>query len=283
MQEISMLLAPISKGILLGLVYGIAAMGLTLIWGVMGIFNFSHGAIITLGMFSSSIVFFNLGINPLISLVLVAITGLLLGIAIYFIAVHKIIDRPHSSTLLTTLAVGMIITGIAITIFTPSSFKKNLDIGAQITPKTHLIAIMIALLIATAAYIFLYRSNLGRRIRAVTNDREAAELAGIPTAKLLALSFGIGSMLATISGALIATFLPFNSLSGTEYGLKGFVIIVLGGLGNPIGALLGGLALGIFENAFSTFLESSWIPVIEFGLLVGILLAQENGVLGAKE
>ncbi len=283
MQEISMLLAPISKGILLGLVYGIAAMGLTLIWGVMGVFNFSHGAIITLGMFSSSFVFFNLGINPLVSLVPVAIIGLLLGITIYFIAVHKIIDRPYSSTLLTTLSAGMIITGIAITIFTPSYFKKNLHIGTQITAKTHLIAIMIAFLVATAAYIFLYRSHLGKRIRAVTNDREAAELVGIPTAKLLALSFGIGSMLATISGALIASFLPFNSLSGTEFGLKGFIIIVLGGLGNPVGALLGGLTLGIFENVFSTFLESSWIPVIEFGLLVGILLLQGNGVLGAKE
>ncbi len=283
MQEISMLLAPISKGILLGLVYGIAAMGLTLIWGVMGVFNFSHGAIITLGMFSSSFVFFNLGINPLVSLVPVAIIGLLLGITIYFIAVHKIIDRPYSSTLLTTLSAGMIITGIAITIFTPSSFNKNLHIGTQITAKTHLIAIMIAFLVATAAYIFLYRSHLGKRIRAVTNDREAAELVGIPTAKLLALSFGIGSMLATISGALIASFLPFNSLSGTEFGLKGFIIIVLGGLGNPVGALLGGLTLGIFENVFSTFLESSWIPVIEFGLLVGILLIQGNGVLGAKE
>jgi branched-subunit amino acid ABC-type transport system permease component len=106
---------------------------------------------------------------------------------------------------------------------------------------------------------------------------------GVPSTQILALSFGLGTMLAAISGALIATFFPFSILSGAGYELKSFVIGVLGGLGNPVGALFGGLILGVLEGVIPAFMETSWVPVIEFGLFVVILLVRPNGLFGAKE
>jgi hypothetical protein len=116
----------------------------------------------------------------------------------------------------------------------------------------------------------------------VANNRAAAELMGIPSTRILALSFGLGTMLAAVSGALIATFFPFSILAGGSYELKSFVIGVLGGLGNPIGALFGGLMLGVLEGIIPAFMETSWVPVIEFGLFVLILLSQLKDFLGLR-
>jgi branched-subunit amino acid ABC-type transport system permease component len=131
-------------------------------------------------------------------------------------------------------------------------------------------------------YLFLYRTRPGKSIRAVANNRAAAELMGIPTSRVLALSFGLGTMLAAIAGGLIATFFPFTILAGSRYELKSFVICVLGGLGNPLGALIGGLLLGALEGVIPTFIETSWVPVLEFVLFVLILLVRPTGLLGSE-
>ena len=159
------------------------------------------------------------------------------------------------------------------------SFK----LGATTILGTRVIAALIAFLFTGGLYLFLYRTRPGKFIRAVTNNRDAAELMGVPSTRILALSFGLGTMLAAVSGALIATFFPFSILSGGGYELKSFVIGVLGGLGNPIGALFGGLILGILEGAIPAFMETSWVPVIEFGLFVVILLVRPTGLFGAKK
>ena len=288
MQQLNLLLASLPDGVLLGFVYGIAAMGLTLIWGVMDVINLSHGPIISLGMFGTYFFFIKLGINPYLGLIPVAILGLLLGIVIYFGAVHRIINAPHLSSLLATFSVNMIIIGIATALLTTSPYNVDFsigsfDLGFTTILGTRVIAAVIAILVTIGLYIFLFRTRPGKYIRAVTNNRSAAELMGIPSTQILALSFGLGTMLAAISGALIATFFPFNILSGGIYELKSFVIGVLGGLGNPVGALFGGLILGVMESIVPAFMETSWVPVIEFGLFVVILLVRPNGLFGAKE
>ena len=131
--------------------------------------------------------------------------------------------------------------------------------------------------------MFLYRTRPGKYIRAVANNRAAAELMGISSKRILALSFGLGTMLAAISGGLIATFFPITILSGNAYQLKSFVIGVLGGLGNPLGALLGGLILGSLEGVIPVFMKNTWVPVIEFLLFVLILLVRPSGLFGAKK
>jgi branched-subunit amino acid ABC-type transport system permease component len=287
MQQLTLLLTSLPDGILLGFVYGLAAMGLTLIWGVMNVINLAHGPIIALGMFGTFFIFIRLGINPYLGLIPIAIVGLLLGVAIYFIAVHRVINAPHLSSLLATFSVNMIIIGLATAAFTTSPYNVDFNmgsfkLGATTILGTRVIAALIAILFTVGLYAFLQRTRPGKFIRAVTNNRDAAELMGVPSTRILALSFGLGTMLAAVSGALIATFFPFNILSGGGYELKSFVIGVLGGLGNPIGALLGGLILGVLEGIIPAFLETSWVPVIEFGLFVVILLVRPKGLFGAK-
>ncbi|NOZ04788.1 MAG: branched-chain amino acid ABC transporter permease, partial [Chloroflexi bacterium] len=140
----------------------------------------------------------------------------------------------------------------------------------------------VAILVTAALYYFLYRTRPGKYIRAVANNRAAAELMGIPSTRILALSFGIGTMLAVIAGGLIATLLPFTILSGGTYELKSFVIVVLGGLGNPLGALLGGLILGVIEGVVPVFMKTTWVPVLEFVLFILILLVRPQGLFGER-
>ncbi|MCB9422545.1 MAG: branched-chain amino acid ABC transporter permease [Ardenticatenaceae bacterium] len=282
------LAASIIDGLLLGFVYGIAAMGLTLIWGVMDVINLAHGPIIALGMFGVYLIFNGLGVNPYLGVVLVAAIGLLLGVLIYYVAVHRVINAPHLSTLLATFSINMIIIGLGTAVFTASPRNIDFSLGSiTVGPITLLgsrvVAAVASVLVTGGLYLFLYRTRPGRYIRAVSNNRDAAELMGVPSNRILALSFGLGTMLASIAGALIATFFPFTILAGGVYELKSFVIGVLGGLGNPIGALFGGLILGVLEGIIPTFMPTTWVPVLEFVLFVLILLVRPQGIFGAKK
>lgn len=288
MDQINLLLSSLPDGILLGFVYGLAAMGLTLIWGVMNVINLAHGPIIALGMFGTFFIYSRLGLNPYVGLLPIAAVGLLFGVLIYAVAVHRVINAPHLSSLLATFSVNMIIIGLGTVALTTSPYNVDfaagsIRLGSATLLGTRLIAAIVTLIFTGSLYLFLYRTRPGKFIRAVANNRAAAELMGIPSTRVLALSFGLGTMLAAVSGALIATFFPFSILAGSGYELKSFVIGVMGGLGNPIGALLGGLILGVLEGIIPAFLEASWVPVIEFGLFVVILLVRPGGLIGAKK
>jgi branched-subunit amino acid ABC-type transport system permease component len=276
-----------TDGLMLGFVYGLAAMGLSLIWGVMNVINLAHGPVIALGMFGVYLTFTLIGLNPYLALILLAVIGLILGILIYLIAVHRVINAPHLSTLLATFSVNMIIIGVGTSLL--STTPRNIDfplgrieVGPITLLWTRVAAAGAALLITGLLYLFLHRARPGKHIRAVANNRAAAELMGIPSMRILALSFGIGTMLAMVSGGLIATFFPFTILSGGAYELKSFLICVLGGLGNPIGALIGGLILGSLEGLIPMFMPNTWMPVLEFVLFVLILLIRPQGLLGGE-
>ena len=281
------LLASLIDGLLLGFVYGLAAMGLTLIWGVMRVINLAHGPIIALGMFGVYLLLARAGVHPYVGLFVVALLGLLSGVLIYAVAVHRVLNAPHLSTLLATFSVNMMIIGVGTALFTTTPRNVNLSLGSLtlgpvVLLGTRLVAALAALLIAAALYLFLYRTTLGKMVRAVASNRAAAELMGIPSTRILALSFGLGTMLAATAGGLIATFFPFTILSGGTYELKSFVICVLGGLGNPTGALLGGLILSVLEGLIPVFLPTGWVPVIEFAMFVLLLLVRPQGLLGER-
>lgn len=283
----SQLTASLTDGLLLGFVYGVAAMGLTLIWGVMSVINLAHGPVIALGMFGTYLLFTHLGVNPYLAMVPVAGAGLIMGLVIYVIAVHRVINAPHLSSLLATFAVNMIIIGVGTAVFSTS--PQNIDyslgsveVGFLTFPASRLVGAFGAILVTACLYLFLYFTRPGKAIRAVANNRMASELMGIPSSRVLALSFGLGTMMAAVAGGLIATFFPFTILSGGPYELKSFVICVLGGLGHPLGALVGGLLLGGLEGLIPTFMPVSWVPVVEFGLFVLVLLVRPSGLFGAK-
>jgi len=284
---VTQMLSSIIDGLLIGFVYGVAAMGLTLIWGVMRVINLSHGATMALGMFTTYLLFSDLAINPYLALVAVVVLSLLFGFLIYGAALHRVIQAGYLSTLLATFAVNMIIIGVGTAVFTTS--PRNIDfsagsftIGGIILQGTRLLAALAAVVITSALYLFLYFTRPGKSIRAVSGNQAAAELMGISSSQVLALSFGLGTMLAAVAGGLTSTFFPFTILSGASYQLKAFVICVLGGLGNPLGALLGGLFLGGLEGVVPIFMPVSWVPVVEFVLFVLVLVVRPTGLLGSK-
>lgn len=280
-------LAFVIDGLLLGFVYGIAAMGMTLIWGVMNVINLAHGPIIALGGFGVYLLFSTLGMNPYLALIFSGIGGLLLGIAIYWIAINRVIEAPHLTTLLSTFSINMILIGLGTAIFSTTPRNVGYALGSlklySITiPASRLVAALAAVAVAGGLYAFLTWTKPGKHVRAVANNRGAAELMGIHSKSILALSFGLGSMMAALAGGLIATIFPFTILSGSVYELKSFVICVLGGLGNPLGALAGGLILGLLEGIIPAYLPTTWVPVLEFLMFIAILLVRPNGLFTRK-
>ena len=273
-------------GLTLGIIYGLAAMGLTLIFGVMRVINLAHGPVIMLGMYTVYVLVSQLGMNPYLAIVFSIFLGLLLGIGMYFVAVHKVINAPELTTLLATFSVNLMIVGAATVIFTTTPHAVDVQLpsyraGSITILGTRVVAVLIALVVTTALYYFLYRTRTGKSIRAVANNRSAAELMGIHTSAILGLSFGLGTMLAAISGGLLSTLFAFSVLSGGVYETKSFVI-VLGGLGNPSGALFGGIVLGLLEGITTIFMPVAWVPIIEYVIFVIILLVRPNGLFGAR-
>ncbi|HET7848676.1 MAG TPA: branched-chain amino acid ABC transporter permease [Pseudolabrys sp.] len=277
------ILASVVDGVLVGAVYGLAAMGLTLIWGVMNVINLSHGAIIVLGMFVVYFLTGATGVSAYLGIPLVLVVGFLAGIIIYWVSVNRVIGRPILMSLLATFALNMIIIGLGTAAWTTSPYNvpvslPGITVGNYTFTGTHIMAAVIASVVAGILYLFLHFTRPGKAIRAVASNRDAAELNGIPTRQVLAMAFGLGVALACVSGALIATLFPFTVLSGGAYQLKSFVVTVLGGLGNPAGALLGGIALGMVEGLATPFTPVSWTPIIEFGLFVLVLIAFPRGI-----
>lgn len=286
-MSLDALLPSAVDGLMLGFVYGLAAMGLTLIFGVMKVINLSHGPIIALGMFTVLLASTALGLNPYIGLLIAVALGLVFGVVIYFVAVDRVITAPELTTLLATFSVNLMIIGVGTAVFTTSPRAVDIDLGAirgaGITILgTHVVAVAISIAAALALYGLLFRTRLGKSIRAVANNRAAAELMGIDSRRMLAISFGIGTGLAMLSGALLSTLFSFTILSGTTYEIKSFVIVVLGGLGNPAGALIGGIILGLLEGVTTVFIPVSWVPVLEYVIFVLILLVRPTGLLGSR-
>ncbi len=276
-------LASVLDGVLVGAVYGLAAMGLTLIWGVMRVINLTHGAMIVLGMFIVYFLAEATGLSPYAGIPIVVAAAFVIGIALYWVAVDRVIGRPVLMSLLATFACNMVLIGAGTALWTTNTYNIPVSLpgitwqGYTFTG-THIMAAVCAGVIAGLLYLFLNHARYGKAIRAVASNRDAAELAGIPTKRVLALAFGIGVALACAAGALIATLFPFTVLSGANYQLKSFVVTVLGGLGNPAGALLGGIALGLVEGLATPFMPVSFTPVIEFALFVLTLMAFPRGI-----
>jgi branched-subunit amino acid ABC-type transport system permease component len=278
------LLASLLDGLLVGAVYGLAAMGITFIWGVMDVVNLTHGAMIVAGMFGVYLLVAATGIHAYAALVPVLLAGFFAGVALYWVAIHRMIGRPPLMSLLSTFSVNLVLIGLGTAVwgtvlFNVSVSLPGFSLGRYTFPGTHIMAALFTALIAAALYLFLYRTRAGKAVRAVAANREAAELVGIPTTRILALSCGLGVALAAVSGALIATLFPFTVLTGDAYQLKSFVVTVLGGMGNPTGALVAGIALGLLEGLITPFIPVSWTLVIEFVLFVIVLIAFPGGLL----
>ncbi len=277
------ILASMVDGVLVGAVYGLAAMGLSLIWGVMDVINLTHGSMIALGMFAMYMLFAAITINAYLLLLPVIAGGLILGVIVYFGAVHWVVGRPALMSLLATFSVNMVVIGVGTIIWSTSPYNVNFSMtgitaGRYTFTGNHIAAASSAVVVALALQLFLFHTRAGKAIRAVSQNRDASELMGISSTAVLATAFGIGIALAAVSGALISTMFPFTILSGGVYELKSFVVTVLAGLGKPFGALVAGVLLGLLEGVVTPFIAVSWVPLIEFGLFVVVLIFFPRGI-----
>jgi branched-chain amino acid transport system permease protein len=283
-------------GVILGSVYGMMTMGLSLIFGVLKIVNVGHGAFIMIGAYVAFWMFTLLALSPILSIPLAFGVGIGLGLVFFYLVIKRLIGTPELTTLLATFAIGILLEEIAKFLWGPDFLGFSWDVGKLFLPVTvipvgKLYALLASILIAIGLYFWFRKARSGMAIRAVIEDSEGARVCGINVEGVYALSFSIGIGLTVAGGTLLTLFIPvgINPYMGGIYTLKAFVIAVLGGLISPWGAFFAGFVFGLIENGSYVFF--GLIPGIEpfsmtqflaFFLLLVILLIKPTGLLGAK-
>lgn len=288
-MNVTLLGQSLIDGLLIGGIYGLIAIGLTLIFGVMKIINFSQGALMMLGMYVTYYLFSMYGINPYLSIPVSAAALFLIGYLIQRGVLNRILDAPEHNQLLVTLGLMMMIENFALLLFSPDfrtvkvpSLDGTFLLGPLSLSKTKLIAFVSAIFLTGVLYWFLQNTNLGKAIRATAMNRDGGALYGIKVNRINAITFGIGAALAAIAGTLITPFLYVTPTVGSVFVLKAFVVVVLGGLGNFLGALLGGLIIGAGESLTSVFLPGDWKDMATYLIFILVLLYRPTGLLGRK-
>ncbi|MDG6928716.1 MAG: branched-chain amino acid ABC transporter permease [Nitrososphaerota archaeon] len=274
-------------GVAYGLLYGVLALGLTLVWGVMKVANIAHGDFVTIGAYASYWLFVLSGVNPILSLLFTIPFGFALGAASYLTLVRRVVDSPELMPLFMTFGLSTLISSLLLYLYSPTqrgvpiSFAPLDGLGV-ILPGGVAIAATYAVVAAVALRLFLQKTFLGKAIRAVMENRASATLMGINPGRVGLISFGIGISIATSVGSMIVLLQSFTPLMGGDFTLLSFVIVVLGGLGSPIGALVGGVVLGVVENIASLWLNAAVTPAIGFVVLVIVLIVRPYGLMGSK-
>ncbi|MGE5617752.1 MAG: branched-chain amino acid ABC transporter permease [Sphingomonadaceae bacterium] len=280
------------SGILLGGVYALISMGLTLIFGVLRIVNFAHGEFLMIAMYATFWLFHLYGVDPYLSIVLVTALLFLLGLTAQFLVVRPILNAPSSMQIFATVGLSIVLQNAALLLWKADYrsvdtvySKAVVSVGPLLVGVSRLVAFLVALSITACLMLFLKRTYLGKAIRCVTQDRTAALLMGINTHRIYLVTFGIGTALVGIAGALLMPIYPTFPTVGTYFVLTAFVVVVLGGLGNLTGALLGGLIIGLVE-AFSGFYAPALKEAVYFVVFILVLLIRPTGlfgVVGAEE
>lgn len=279
------------NGLLIGGVYGLAALGLSLIWGVMKVVNLAHGVFIMLGAYLGYGMYHVLGLHPLFSMLLAIPIGAGIGILLYRYLINRILEvatnelEQEMMCLLFTFGISMIIYGAALNIWGSDlrgvpTLMPTIFLGDIAIPSSRLIAFIAALVLGGLLYLFLKKTMIGKAIRAVTQNRNYVMLDGIDPVKIFQISFSIGLTYALMAGVVISLTYPVTPIMGVYYLLKCFTVVVLGGLGNPFGAFLGGLILGLAESYTSLFATYALSPAVAFITLLLILIFRPGGILG---
>jgi branched-chain amino acid transport system permease protein len=283
-------------GLLLGGVYGMATMGLSLIFGVMNVVNVGHGQFIMVGAFVAVTLFTALGLSPLVAIPVALFLGMALGFFFFYTVMRRLIKAPELASLLATFAIGILLEEVAKLIFGSDFRGYNWAVG-KITltittiPMSKLYAFIGSIVIALFLYFWFSKTRLGTAIRAVVEDSEGARVCGVNVGWIFALSFAIGIGLTVMSGVLLTMFIPvgINPYMGGIYTVKAFVIAVLGGLTSPYGAFFAGLIFGLVENgAYVLFAQIPGVAPFPltvsfaFWILFFLLLVKPTGLLGSK-
>lgn len=286
-MNLNFVLQSLVDGVLTGGVYALVAIGLTLIFGVMNIINFAHGSFMMLGMYATYFLFVYLGIDPYISILGVMPLFFLIGFLTQKLIIQKVIHYPGETILLLTMGIMLTIENLALAIWSPNYRTITTSYGnfcfyimGLKVNLTRLLAFIFAIFMGGLLYIILKKTYLGKAIRAVSQEKEGALAVGINFNKIFCIAFGIGTGCVAVAGAIIAPFLWISPSIGFHYVLLAFITVVLGGMRNFIGAILGGLIIGILEALGAAFLPGSLKDVIVFSIFVLVLLYKPEGLFG---
>ncbi|MGQ9370905.1 branched-chain amino acid ABC transporter permease [Azospirillum sp. ST 5-10] len=275
------------SGLLIGLIYALVAVGLTLIFGVMDIVNFAHGEFLMLGMYASFWGFALFGLDPILSLPLTAALLFAVGVLVYQTIIRRILDAPMLSQIFATFGLMILLRGLAQFFWKPDHrlishtlVDGNVSLGVVQFGLPQLAAAVGAVVVTGALWLFLHRTRLGTALEATAIDREAATLMGIDGQRMFALAWGIGAACAGIGGALIATFFPIFPDVGANFILIAFVVVVLGGFGSIAGAFWAGLIVGVLEVVGGFIIGPEYKTAIVLSLLLLVLLVRPKGLMG---
>ena len=275
------------SGVLVGGVYALIGIGLTLVFGVMRVINFAHGDLLMLGMYLAYYAFRLLGVDPFLSIVIVIPVMFVFGMLLQRAFIQRVLDALPQNQILLTIGLGLVMSNTVMLIFT-SDYKilstsyssGSVMLGGISVSQPLFVSFLITAGITFVLYWFLLKTNVGQAIRATAQDREAAQLMGVNVRRMGLLAFGIGAALAGTAGALISpTYYIFPQVGGA-FTLKAFVIVVLGGMGSIIGATLGGVVIGAVESLAAAYISSGLKEIFVYLLFLLVLLLKPSGLLG---
>ena len=277
------------SGILTGLVYGLMALGLSVIFGVARVVNFAHGEMMTMAMYVTVLLFAQFNIDPFLTVLPVTILFFFFGYLLQSKIIQPFITRPDHAQFMLLLAIAIILTNVLLIIFGPDARSVSLDflldsveIGPLLVDRGKLYAALVAFGTALALFVFFRFSRTGTAIRACADNWLGAKVVGLNVQRLYAIAFGLGAACVAVAGAMLTLLVDLTPALGPAYTLFAFVIVIVGGLGSMNGALIGGVLIGVSEALAGLFITPSAKSMVSFALLIIVLLFRPRGLFGDK-
>ena len=285
----SIYLDVVIKGVLTGLVYGLMALGLSVIFGVVRVVNFAHGEFAVVAMYVAFLLFRALGLDPLVTMLPIAALFFVVGFALQATLINSFVGRPEHDQFILLVGIAIVVLNSLLMIFGPDAQPANLPygfdsyaIGPIFIDKVRIYSAVAALALATALYAFFRWTATGTAIRGCADNLIGAAVVGLDVKRLYAITFGIGLACVGAAGALMVTIADAAPSLGPAYTLLAFIIVIVGGLGSMAGALVGGLLIGVSEALAGFVIEPSMKSMFSFALLVLILVLRPQGIMGRR-
>lgn len=286
---LSIYLNVVAQGVLTGLVYGLMALGLSVIFGVVRVVNFAHGEFAVVAMYATHIAFRALGVDPLLSLVPIAALFFVIGYILQMTLINHFVRRAEHEQFILLVGLAIILVNGLLMIFGPDARPTNLPygfdsflVGSLIIDKARLYAAIGALVVTTALFGFFRFTRTGTAIRACADNLVGAAVVGLNVRRLYALTFGLGLACVGAAGALMVTIADASPHLAPSYTLLAFTIVIIGGLGSMPGALIGGVLIGVSEAVAGFITAPSMKSMFSFGLLILVLVLRPQGLMGRR-
>jgi branched-chain amino acid transport system permease protein len=279
----------ILNGLLTGLVYGLMALGLSVIFGVVRIVNFAHGELMALAMYLAVVSFAAFGIDPLWMIVPVALIFFGLGYVLQRGLINPFINRPEHSQFMLLLAVALVLVNVLLVGFGPDARNIQVDysldsyeIGGMLVDKVRVICAVVSLGACAVLFAIFRFTGFGKAIRACADNLAGARIVGLNVPHLYGLTFGLGTACVGVAGVLLTLLVDVTPSSGPSYTLLAFIIVIIGGLGSMVGALAGGVLIGVSESVAGLLITPSAKSMLSFALLILVLAIRPQGLFGRR-